>query len=196
MTNARRSKERRVAAQRAADRRRTAIAVGIVVAMTVVGTVFALSRSDAPPSTSGAVLAKTGEINGMGLPVVETPGRATGDASAEGVHVTGAEWELGTVPLMVAVRPSWTLTNTSDRPVEIGKPSAVVREGCCPGPFTGGQMLLRPGGSTDITFELSMHPGMDGWHDMGVYVPVTSRSGQQQTLELGVTGDFTGTYRS
>jgi hypothetical protein len=56
-------------------------------------------------------------------------------------------------------------------------------------------MVLRPGRSLNITFELSMHPGMDGWHDMGVYVPVTSRSGDQQTLELGVTGDFTGTYQ-
>jgi hypothetical protein len=102
---------------------------------------------------------------------------------------------LGTVPLMVAVRPYWTLTNASDRPVMIGKPNAVVRQGCCPGPFTGGERTLRPGESTNITFELSMHPGMDGWHDMGVYVPVTSRSGQRRTLELAVTGDFTGTYQ-
>jgi hypothetical protein len=195
MTNARKARERRTAAARAADRRRTLIAAGIVVAMTATGVVIALSRSTPRIETRGQVLAKTGEVNDMGLPVVQTPGRATGTASVEGVQVTGADWTLGTVPLMVAVRPSWTLTNTSDRPVEIGEPNAVVREGCCPGPFTGGQMMLRPGRSTSITFELSMHPGMDGWHDMGVYVPVTSSSGDEQTLELGVTGDFTGTYQ-
>lgn len=195
MTNATKARERRIAAARAADRRQTIVAVGIVVAMAATGVVIALSRSNPKVGTGGPVLAKTGEVSDMGLPVVQTPGRATGTASVEGVRVTGAEWALGTVPLMVAVRPSWTLTNTSDRPVEIGKPNAVVRQGCCPGPFTGGQMMLRPGQSTSITFELSMHPGMDGWHDMGVYVPVTSSSGDEETLELGVTGDFTGTYQ-
>jgi hypothetical protein len=34
-----------------------------------------------------------------------------------------------------------------------------------------------------------MHPGMDGWHDIGVSVPVTTSMGQQM-LNLGVTGDF------
>jgi hypothetical protein len=45
-----------------------------------------------------------------------------------------------------------------------------------------------------VTFELAMHPGMDGWHDIGVTVPVTSSDGRQGSLELGVTGDFTGAY--
>lgn len=35
-----------------------------------------------------------------------------------------------------------------------------------------------------------MHEGMDGWHDMGVYVPIETASGDQAWLELGVTGDF------
>jgi hypothetical protein len=170
-------------------------AVGIVVVLTAGGVFYALSRSSAPATASAPVLAKTGEVSSMGVPVVETPGRATGIAWAEGIEVTGANWELGTVPLEVAVRPFWTLTNTSDGPVQVGKPNAVVREGCCPGPFTGGETTLRPGESTEIIFELSMHSGMDGWHDMGVYVPVSARSGEEKTLELGVTGDFTGTYQ-
>jgi hypothetical protein len=194
MTNARKARERRVAAARADDRRQLVTAVAIVVALTGGGVFYALSRSNTSAPASAPVLAKTGQISSMGVPVVETPGRATGVTSAEGVEVTGANWELGTVPLEVAVLPYWTLTNASDRPVQVGKPSAVVREGCCPGPFTGGETTLRPGESTEITFELAMHPGMDGWHDMGVYVPVVSRSGAEKSLELGVTGDFTGTY--
>ena len=59
-----------------------------------------------------------------------------------------------------------------------------------------GTSTLEPGASTTLTFELSMHAGMDGWHDFGVYVPVISSSGQQEYLELGVTGDFRGEYQS
>jgi hypothetical protein len=40
-----------------------------------------------------------------------------------------------------------------------------------------------------LTFELAMHEGMDGWHDMGLYVPVRTANGDQW-LELNVTGDF------
>jgi hypothetical protein len=48
---------------------------------------------------------------------------------------------------------------------------------------------LAPGESTVLTFELAMHPGMDGWHDMGVYVPIEAPSGVE-TLILAVSGDF------
>jgi hypothetical protein len=34
-----------------------------------------------------------------------------------------------------------------------------------------------------------MHSGMDGWHDMGVYVPIEGSNGAA-TLILGVAGDF------
>jgi hypothetical protein len=34
-----------------------------------------------------------------------------------------------------------------------------------------------------------MHEGMDGWHDMGVFVPIEGGS-EQGWLELSVTGDF------
>jgi hypothetical protein len=131
----------------------------------------------------------TGQINSMGMPVIKTTGSASGTADAGGVKVTGANWALGTVPLKVAVRPMWTLTNASTETVTLGEPTADVRKGCCPGPFTLASRTLAPGQSTTLTFELSMHPGMDGWHDIGVLVPVTTPTGNQ-TLTLGVTGDF------
>ena len=134
-------------------------------------------------------LAPTGEVNAMGLPVYETPGYASGSAQTGGIAVQGADWAMGQVPLDIAVRPFWTLTNTGTTEVTLGEPEAQVREGCCPGPFALGASTLAPGESTVLTFELSMHEGMDGWHDMGVYVPIEGSSGQD-FLELNVTGDF------
>jgi hypothetical protein len=137
--------------------------------------------------TSG--LTPTGEVNAMGLPVYETPGYASGSAEASGIAVQGSDWAMGQVPLDIAVRPFWTLTNTGASPVRLGEPEAQIRAGCCPGPFTLGARSLEPGESTVLTFELAMHEGMDGWHDMGVYVPVSGADGDQW-LELSVTGDF------
>ena len=50
-------------------------------------------------------------------------------------------------------------------------------------------MVLNPGESTTLSMQFMMHEGMDGWHDMGVYVPVQGADGKSM-LELNVTGDF------
>ena len=121
----------------------------------------------------------------MGLPVFATPGTSEGIAEAGSVQVDGAQWRMGHVPLDVAVRPSWTLVNVGDRRVTLGEPHAEVRAGCCPGDLVIGARDLAPGERTTLTFELAMHEGMDGWHDMIIHVPVGS-----ETLTLGVTGDF------
>lgn len=176
------------------------IAVALVAATAVafVAVVGGSGGGTAPVGGTGpggqparvATLARTGEVNDMGLPVVEVPGYASGTASAAGVTVQGAFWSLGRVPLNVAVRPFWTLANTGSEPVRLGEPKVEVRAGCCPGPFSLGARTLAPGESTVLTFELAMHEGMDGWHDMGVYVPIETASGDRAWLELGVTGDF------
>jgi len=144
---------------------------------------------DAQAASAATELTPTGEVSSMGLPVVETPGYASGVAELGGISVQGANWEMGQVPLDVAVLPFWTLTNTGSTEVTLGEPQAEVRAGCCPGPFALGTKTLAPGESTVLTFELAMHEGMDGWHDMGVYVPVGAGS-DEGWLELSVTGDF------
>lgn len=195
MTNARRSKQRRTSAPR---RRRGAIvpgtALGIVFAVAI-GLIVAGVRGldGGTPTDEAPVLARTGEVSSMGAPIVETPGGATGRAAASGVEVRGSLYDLGTVPLDVAVLPRWTLVNTSEQPVELGEPTPEVLDGCCPGPLTLGASRLEPGASTTLTFELSMHPGMDGWHDIAVHVPVATRNGGD-VLDLEVVGDFRGEY--
>jgi hypothetical protein len=131
----------------------------------------------------------TGEINAMGMPVVETPGTGSEPTSSGNVDVEYGLWQLGTVPLNTAVRPQWQLTNTGDQPVVIGEPHPDVREGCCPGPIALSTGTIPPGGAATLAFELSMHPGMDGWHDIVIHVPLTSGT-DESVLTLEVTGDF------
>lgn len=193
MTSARRAKQR-ARARKAAQRRRPTLAIGLGI-VGVVGLVAVIAASVLGGSPGSdrveATFVKTGTVNEMGMPVIETPGGASGIARAGGAEVEGATWQMGTVPLLVAVRPSWTIVNTSSRPLLLGEPHPEVREGCCPGPFTLGTHRLAPGASTELTFELSMHPGMDGWHDIFVHVPVRSPT-DDRLLSLRVTGDFRG----
>jgi hypothetical protein len=95
------------------------------------------------------------------------------------------------VPLNVAVRPNWTFTNTGEETITLGDPHVQINEGCCPGALIyQGSTTLTPGATTALTFELSMHPGMDGPHDMALHVPVTHADGTTETLDVTVTGDF------
>lgn len=190
MTN-RRSTKARAARGRATPRRHPLLLPGAIAGAIAIAVAVVVVATSGGAGDDVAV-APTGEVNEMGMPVVETPGGATGTASAGGVEVTGARWALGKVPLQVAVRPSWTLVNTSAQTVSLGEPFPEVLAGCCPGPFEFGRTVLEPGQSTTLTFELAMHPGMDGWHDIAVHVPVASPGGPEVMLELGVTGDFRG----
>lgn len=197
MTNRTRTKQMRVAAARTARRRR-AVGVAAVTAVLAIATIATIaivigSRPGTGERATGAAFIQTGEVNEMGMPVIRTPGGADGSARAGGVEVTGAVWRMGDVPLLAAVRPTWELVNTSSSPVVLGEPHPEVRAGCCPGPLSLGARELAPGASTTLTFELSMHPGMDGWHDIAVHVPV-GEVGSEPTdaLELVVTGDFRG----
>lgn len=165
-----------------------AVLAALVVAVALAAGVTAPGRD--APLTAASPPPTTGETNAMGMPVIATPGAASGRAEAGGVVVTESDWNLGRVPLDVAVRPTWTLRNTGTATVTLGEPKAEIRTGCCPGPLELGHRSLAPGQSTTLTFELSMHAGMDGPHDLVVHVPVSPEGSPATHLSLGVVGDF------
>lgn len=151
-------------------------------------TVFALTSSG---STADTTATRTGETNSMGMPIIATPGAGSGVAEIDGVTGTPSLWALGRVALNVAVQPTWKLDNTGSQAVTLGTPHVQIYEGCCPGALTyNGATTLQPDQSTELTFELSMHPGMDGAHDMTLHVPVQYADGTTSVLDLAVTGDF------
>lgn len=178
--------------ERRRGQRRNSLLFG-VTAFAIIGLAgFAITRaSSGGSSTITARAAVTGETNKMGMPVLATPGIATGTGRARGITARPATWALGQVPLDVAVRPEWTFTNTGNDTITLGDPHVQVNQGCCPGAVTyQGTSTLAPGASTALTFELSMHPGMDGPHDMTLHVPVTHADGTTDTLNVSVTGGF------
>lgn len=177
--------DRRAARRDAGRHRRLAIVGGASAAVAAVALVVTISRGD------GSNAAPSLGTNAMGMPYIATPGTSSGTSEAGGVTVTPASVALGDVPLNVAVLPTWTFTNTSNRPVSLGETHVQVNEGCCPGAVTfDGATTLDPGASTTMRFELSMHPGMDGPHDMTLHVPVAHADGTTDTLDVTVTGDF------
>jgi hypothetical protein len=158
------------------------------VAVVALLTVFALTSGG---SSSGTAAERTGATNSMGMPIIATPGVDSGIVEGDGVTATPSLWALGRVPLNVAVQPNWQLQNTGAQAFTLGDPHVRINEGCCPGPLTyTGPTTLQPDQSTDLTFELSMHPGMDGAHDMTIHVPVQYADGTSSIIDLAVTGNF------
>lgn len=123
----------------------------------------------------------------MGGPVTEVEFAVSEEVEVGGIYVEGSLVEMGQVPLDTTVVPTWTLHNRSDQTISLGEPHASVVEGCCPGPLTLTVAELAPGETTELSFPLQMHPGMDGLHDFDVHVPIV---GSNDVVTLGVTGDF------
>ncbi len=152
--------------------------VATVAFFGLVGALFALRASNPP---------ETGPMGGL---MYEATMQASGIAVAGGLQVDGAQVAMGQVPNNVTVIPEWTITNISDHPVTLGEPHASVIKGCCPGPLELTATTLAPGESTELTFPLQMHDGMDGPHDFDIHVPILDTD---VYLTLGVNGTFGST---
>lgn len=170
----RRRQQERIEEERKSGRHFMVAALGLV-AVAVLAIAVSTTKGEKPPTERPSE------------PAVER----SGEAAVLGVEVDAQLVALGHVPLNTTVTPTWTLTNRSDQEVTFGKPHAEVVEGCCPGPLEYGTKTLAPGQSTDLTFPLQMHEGMDGPHEFAVHVPVMS-GGDEALLTLATTGDFSG----
>ena len=82
--------------------RRNQILVGLaaVVFLGASAAAIAVVASGGTPAAAGIV--RTGEMNSMGMPVIETPGTSTGTATAAAITAEPASWALGTVPLLLS----------------------------------------------------------------------------------------------
>jgi hypothetical protein len=167
-------------------------AVGAAVAAVGLAFLVALSLAGGVDRDDRSTQAYTGELSSMNLPVIETPGAGSGTTRVAGIVVTGSSWALGNVALDTAVIPRWVLRNEGPDAVTFGEPYPLVRAGCCPGPITLSHRTLQPGDEAILAFELAMHAGMDGWHELAVHVPIITTGDERTTLEVDVTGHFGG----
>lgn len=126
---------------------------------------------------------------GGSVPSKEVAEQRTDTASALDVVADVKNIALGHVPLDQTVTPTWKLTNGGKGTAVLGEPHAEVIEGCCPGPLEIGVTTLEAGETTELSFPLQMHPGMDGPHEFSIHVPI-ERNNQKGLLELTTTGHF------
>lgn len=169
-------------------RRRSLLVAGLVALVLVAVTVAALVfvRSHDAPRRSAAAPAGSTEETGSGRTVI-APGTRSKTVRSGGIVVGGADYDLGRVPLMVTVVPTWQLRNEGARVVSLGDAKVEAVEGCCPGTLTVVSRTLAPATSTTVQLALRMQPGMEGRHRVVVIVPVV---GASRPLRLEVTGDF------
>lgn len=118
----------RRAERRRAHRNHWIVALSAVAAIALVVVVAIATRG----SSTDTEIVRTGETNSMGMPVIDTPGTASGTAEVDGITATPRLWALGQVPLNIAVRPDWTFDNTGTQAVTLGEPHVQINEGCCP----------------------------------------------------------------
>ena len=128
------------------------------------------------------------------LPIIATPGTATGTATASVIDAEPTTWALGRGTPNDAVQPKWTITNSGNKTATIGEPHVQMNQRCCPGALTSqGSSTLSPGAKTGLTFELSMHPDMHTTRPLGSRHegnhrrPVTSRPREDEHRPISRT---------
>lgn len=73
------------------------------------------------------------------------------------------------------VTSSFEVQNVGDKTLVILSPWVEVYEGCCPPQATISNQKLHPGETAIISMRYTMHPGMDGQHDLRIHVQSTDR---------------------
>jgi hypothetical protein len=93
--------------------------------------------------------------------------------------------DLGDRKYMQPVKVEFTLGNAGDRPLYVqGRPYLEVVDGCCPPDLVIDVTTLKPGQSTHLSFEFSMHEGMGGKHLYRVYLKTNDPAQPERTLDV------------
>lgn len=68
------------------------------------------------------------------------------------------------------ITSSFEIQNVGDETLVVLTPWVQVHEGCCPPQATISNQRLRPGEITTVSMRYTMHPGMDGQHDLRIHL--------------------------
>ena len=81
------------------------------------------------------------------------------------------------------VTSSFEIQNVGDETLVVLTPWVQVHEGCCPPQATISKQQLRPGEIATVSMRYTMHPGMDGEHDLRIHL----RSNDPDNPEIELT---------
>jgi hypothetical protein len=68
------------------------------------------------------------------------------------------------------ITSSFEIQNVGDETLVVLTPWVQVHEGCCPPQAAISKQRLRPGEITIVSMRYTMHPGMDGQHDLRIHL--------------------------
>ena len=93
--------------------------------------------------------------------------------------------DLGDQKLGQTVPLRFEIANVGDRPLRITEqPYLEVVKGCCPPTTKIGSMLLQPGETTVITFNLMMHGSMGGYHDLRLHIKTNDLNQPDRSITI------------
>lgn len=97
--------------------------------------------------------------------------------------VSDAVLEHGDLVVNNFVTSSFEIQNVGDETLVVLTPWVQVHEGCCPPQAEISNKRLRPGEIATVSMRYTMHPGMDGPHDLRIHL----RSNDPINTEIELT---------
>jgi hypothetical protein len=93
--------------------------------------------------------------------------------------------DLGTLKLGQTQPVKIEVANVGDRVLRFtNDPYLQVVKGCCPPTIDIGSKVLQPGQTTMITFNLMMHDGMGGYHDLRLHLETNDPTLSDRTITI------------
>jgi hypothetical protein len=134
----------------------------------------------------GAVLAVVAVFFALSVVQTVTPKKVALEFSGgPSLKVFQDGLDLGDQKLGQTVPLRFEIANVGDRPLRITEqPYLEVVKGCCPPATKIGSMLLQPGETTVITFNLMMHGGMGGYHDLRLHIKTNDLNQPDRSITI------------